>query len=84
MTKQINVKLTQSEVELQKWLSAQNSVSGSIKLLIKQAIARYGLDIDINDALIKESIAYATLSEHNSKPSSNTKIDNATKDLINT
>jgi len=60
MVKQINVKFTHTETELQEWLDAQNSASGSVKLLIRHAIARYGSDIDINDALIQESITHTT------------------------
>lgn len=56
MVKQVNVKFTSSEDELQTWLKAQNNASGSVKTLIRQAIARYGNSIDINDALIRESV----------------------------
>lgn len=64
MVKQINVKFTRTETELQEWINAQNSASGSVKILIRQAIARYGKDIDINDALIRESITHATMPSH--------------------
>ena len=56
MVKQVNVKFTSSEDDLQTWLKAQNNASGSVKTLIRQAIARYGNGIDINDALIRESV----------------------------
>lgn len=61
MVKQINIKMTSSEAELQEWLDAQNSASGSVKLLIRQAIAWYGNHIDIADALIQESIAHTPI-----------------------
>jgi len=63
MAKQINIKMTSSETELQEWLDAQNSASGSVKLLIRQAIARYGNHIDIADALIQESLTRTTVSQ---------------------
>lgn len=62
MAKQINVKFTRTETELQEWLDAQHNASGSVKLLIRQAIARYGNHIDINDAFIRESLSHTNAS----------------------
>lgn len=58
MTKQINVRISKNEAELQEWANKQHSISGSIKLLIRQAVARYGTNIDVQEAMIKENIRY--------------------------
>ena len=65
MVKQVNVKFTSSEDDLQTWLKAQNNASGSVKILIRQAIARYGTSIDINDALIRESLHHVPRQSQN-------------------
>lgn len=63
MSKQVNVRFNDSEPDLKKWADAQNSVSGSVKLLIRQAVARYGSHADIQEALIRESINYSAADE---------------------
>lgn len=65
MVKQVNVKFKNSEDDLHAWLKAQNNASGSVKILIRQAIARYGNNIDINDALIRESLHHAPKQSRN-------------------
>lgn len=64
MTKQINVKFTENEQELHEWVAAQNSASGSMEILIRQAIARYGKTMDLSDALIRESINHNVIASH--------------------